>query len=75
MGNMNAFERKMYNDYQLAEKKKKASVKCKCGCLIPHVAFNKKGWAICARCGHKVLKPKDEFKNRLDALLGKRKGE
>lgn len=75
MGSMSAFERKMYNDYQITEKKKKASVKCKCGHLLPHVVFNKKGWAICHRCGNKVLKPKDEFKNRLEALISYNKGE
>jgi hypothetical protein len=45
------------------------SVKCKCGCTVSYKFFNRYGWAVCIRCGNKVEKPKDEFKNKLESIL------
>lgn len=45
------------------------SVKCKCGSTVSYKFFNKKGWAVCVRCGNRVEKPKDEFKNKLINIL------
>ena len=45
------------------------SVKCKCGCTVSYKFFNRYGWAVCVRCGNKVEKPKDKFKNKLIDIL------
>lgn len=50
------------------------SVKCRCGSTVSYKFFNRKGWAACIRCGRKVEKPKDKFKNKLiDILKGSEK--
>lgn len=58
------------NEDKIALAKRKASVQCKCSNRVPFYAFNKKGWAVCNHCGTKVLKPKEEFKNKLLIMLG-----
>jgi DNA-directed RNA polymerase subunit RPC12/RpoP len=58
------------NEDKIILAKKKASVQCKCSNRVPFHTFNKKGWAVCNHCGSKVLKPKDEFKNKLLNMLG-----
>ena len=61
---------------KIAEAKREATVLCKCSNRVPFHVFNKKGWAVCNYCGRKVLKPKEEFKNKLLNILGKEiKGE
>lgn len=54
---------------RLAYEQRLASVMCKCTNRVPFHSFNKKGWAVCNHCGRKVLKPKDEFKNKLKEIL------
>lgn len=46
-----------------------SSVKCKCGCRVTYKHFNKYSWAACPKCGARVEKPKDEFKNKLESIL------
>ena len=62
--------RKEIDDDRLAEAKRKNSVMCKCTNRVPYEVFNKKGWAVCKHCGRKILKPQDEFKNKLLSMLG-----
>lgn len=45
------------------------TVKCKCGCVISYKFFNRDGWTACIRCGSKVEKPKDKFRNKLMSIL------
>lgn len=55
---------------KLANDKRKASVMCKCTNRVPYDCFNKKGWAVCNIYGSRILKPRDEFKNRIKEMLG-----
>lgn len=50
---------------RLAYDQRLASVMCKCTNRVPYDVFNKKGWAVCNICGSRILKPRDEFKNKL----------
>lgn len=47
------------------ENEKKRSVRCKCGCVVRFRDFNIFGWGVCPRCGRKVMKPIDAFKDKL----------
>lgn len=54
---------------KLAYEQRLASVMCKCTNRVPYHSFNKKGWAVCNICGAKIVKPRDEFKNKLKEML------
>lgn len=47
----------------------RGNVKCECGCSVSYRFFNRDGWAACVRCGRKVEKPKDKFRNKLENIL------
>lgn len=50
---------------KISTAKRKMSVMCKCGHRVYIHAFNKRGYAICSWCGHKVNGPKLDFKEKL----------
>lgn len=52
-----------------AQNEKKRSVKCNCGCVVRFRDFNIFGWGVCPRCGSKVMKPKDTFKERIMKVM------
>lgn len=54
---------------KIANDKRLASVMCKCTNRVPFHSFNRKGWAVCNIYGARVVKPIDEFKNRLKEML------
>lgn len=62
--------KEMIEQDKIAYEKRLASVMCKCTNRVPYHSFNIKGWAVCNICGAKVVKPKDEFKNKLKEMLG-----
>lgn len=49
--------------------KRKESVICKCDCRVSYKIFNKFGWGVCNRCGRKVMRPKDAFKEKLRTMM------
>ena len=61
--------KEMKNQDKVANDKRLSSVMCQCTNRVPYDVFNKKGWAVCNICGTRVVKPKDEFKNRLKSML------
>lgn len=62
--------RKEIEEDRIATAKRKSSVQCRCSKRVPYYTFNKKGWGVCNFCGTKVLKPEDEFKNKILSMLG-----
>lgn len=56
-----------------AQALKKKSIKCTCGCIVWYKDFNKFGWGVCPRCGSKVMKRKDTFKDRLAKAMKEEK--
>lgn len=53
------------NRVKAAKAKKQRGAKCECGCVVGREYFNKFGWGACPVCGAKVLKPRDNFKDKL----------
>lgn len=66
MGRNEKFDKDIKEGVKLT---RKGSVKCVCGCSVSYRYFNKFGWGTCERCGRRVEKPKDKFKNKLKDIL------
>ena len=54
---------------KIAKLEQRKSVKCSCGCVVRYANFNKLGWGICPRCGSKVVKRRDAFKDKMKSML------
>lgn len=61
----NMIDRDIKKGVRAAQNEKKRSTKCRCGCIVWYKDFNKFGWGVCPRCGSKVMKKKDAFKDKL----------
>jgi len=56
---------------KLIDDKRKLTVMCKCSHRVPIYKLNAKGWTVCNYCGRKIVRPQDEFKNKLMEIIKK----
>ena len=61
--------KKILDEEKLIEEKRKHTVMCKCSHRVSVYNLNAKGWTVCSHCGRKIMRPQDEFKNKLMAAL------